>query len=519
MRTQSLATGIRARLGALHRAMCEGLLEREEPARVLLLAALAGEHALLTGPPGTAKSELSRRLRDCLSEGRYFERLLTRFSVPEELFGPLSIKSLERDEYLRLVDGYLPTAAVAFLDEIFNANSAILNALLTLLNEREFDNGTRRIATPLVSVVAATNQVPDAPELAALHDRFLFRCQVMPVSKERFRALLAPATVRAAVEDDARLTPVETGAIRDGAERVSLPPAVQGIVEAMREGLAGKGIYVSDRRWRKVARILRVAALADERDEVAPTDCWLMLHCLWDRPEQIEVVEGLLRAALDTALVDEPRRYEAMTAAFEAEIEKERASVEHACDAEGRPLYRDEQGRETIEPYRERHMDDGSGSLLYRPPPGMPAAVTVGRERFTMGELWELHFQHEPDGLMWLETWVRGPAAPVIARELREGVMVPAKLPVDHLAARRRQLGELRGEIDGFRRGIAAASGDPSVASFWLSEVRRAALRDRLATAEQALAALDARILSLDAIVQAMEDRASGGTREAAPGT
>jgi MoxR-like ATPase len=117
-----------------------GLLERETEVRLLLLAALCGEHLLLLGPPGTAKSELSRRLSK-LTGGKYFERLLTRFSVPEELFGPLSMRGLENDLYVRQLEGYLPTAEVAFIDEIFKANSAILNALLTLLNERLFDNG------------------------------------------------------------------------------------------------------------------------------------------------------------------------------------------------------------------------------------------------------------------------------------------------------------------------------------------------------------------------------------------
>jgi MoxR-like ATPase len=274
------------------------LLERDVPVRLLLLGALAGEHVLLMGPPGTAKSELARRLHRAFSGARYFERLLTRFSVPEELFGPLSLKALEHDRYERLTDGFLPTAQVAFLDEVFKANSAILNALLTLLNEREFDNGSGRVKVPLISVVGATNEVPDDEALHAFYDRFLLRVPVGPVNDKSFTALLAlPADLSHAQQRQAEpITQPMCLQLQQRANAVALPSSVTALLVQARAWCATHAVTVSDRRWRKVVALLKVQAASRAQDAIDPWDLWLLPFVLAATPEQGEpMAEWFLR--------------------------------------------------------------------------------------------------------------------------------------------------------------------------------------------------------------------------------
>eukprot|EP00197_Chlamydomonas_leiostraca_P013593 CAMPEP_0202859036 /NCGR_PEP_ID=MMETSP1391-20130828/1322_1 /ASSEMBLY_ACC=CAM_ASM_000867 /TAXON_ID=1034604 /ORGANISM="Chlamydomonas leiostraca, Strain SAG 11-49" /LENGTH=563 /DNA_ID=CAMNT_0049538035 /DNA_START=223 /DNA_END=1914 /DNA_ORIENTATION=+ len=312
---------LRSRVLASITKVSKGLLERETEVRLLLLAALCGEHLLLLGPPGTAKSELSRRL-NALVGGTYFERLLTRFSVPEELFGPLSMRGLENDEYVRQTDGYLPTAEVAFIDEIFKANSAILNALLTLLNERLFDNGNQRLGVPLLTLVGASNELPESEELDALYDRFLIRRSVARVSNANAGTLARLAAGRHQASGGLRVDVGSSAAsvmssdgvssvdepeaarltlddFKEQANRayasVDVPDSVIDLLVELRNWLQDKSeppVYVSDRRFMKAVQYLQVVAHGDGREEVNEYDCLLLEHVFGSRPDDAHKVRA-----------------------------------------------------------------------------------------------------------------------------------------------------------------------------------------------------------------------------------
>jgi MoxR-like ATPase len=279
-----------------------GLVERDTEMRLLLLSLLCGENLLLLGKPGTAKSEIGRRLGSLL-RGVFFERLLTRFSVPEELFGPLSLRSLETGEYRRQTEGYLPTATVAFIDEVFKANSAVLNSLLTLLNERSFDNGAHREQAPLLCLIAASNELPESEELDALYDRFLLRRCVQQVSGEGLLQLLSTARPGAQPATDAAFDR-ELESLFDAehlrrlrAEAHStthVPDDVLHILRDVRAWLQLGGHYTSDRRMTRAVRMLQVAAHASGRQRVIPQDCLLLEHVLWSHPDQAASIRAWL---------------------------------------------------------------------------------------------------------------------------------------------------------------------------------------------------------------------------------
>jgi MoxR-like ATPase len=325
-------------LKALLEVLEHGLVERRQGVRLCLLAALAGEHSLLIGPPGTAKSELARRLHTVFRDARYFERLLTRFTVPEELFGPLSILALEEDRYERHTDGFLPTASIAFIDEVFKANSAILNALLTLLNEREFDNGAGRMRCPLISVLGATNHVPEDEVADAFFDRFLLRLPVAAVSAEGFATLLTVDNAHAWTPPavDQMLDATDLALLVEDAARVTLPAELLALLAELRQHFAAQALVVSDRRWVKIVGLLRVAAASEGRSSVA---LWDLLLLPWltapDAARQAQVADWLT-ARLGVREAFSPARLTRVVEAFERQLDTELQANDLDYDASGR---------------------------------------------------------------------------------------------------------------------------------------------------------------------------------------
>jgi MoxR-like ATPase len=300
-----------SRLAQLARALQGRFLGKDEVIRLLIIASIAGEHAVLIGPPGTAKSALIRSFARMLHAG-YFEYLLTRFTEPNEIFGPVDIRAFREGRYERRTEGMLPEAEIVFLDEVFKSNSAILNALLTLLNERRYTSGGHVIRCPLLSAFGASNEVPGDETLTAIYDRFILRIRNDNLDAYHFQDLLqkglehevmqmADAPVQALVTAR-ELAELQRGLLQRTRFSEEFFSQYKGIVFQIR----AEGVSLSDRRVVKLLKLFAASAYLDGRAQPDAGDLFVLKH-VWNNEDQAQILEAIVTPVLEAHYREHPQ--------------------------------------------------------------------------------------------------------------------------------------------------------------------------------------------------------------------
>jgi MoxR-like ATPase len=301
--------------------MSKGLFEKEHILMMALLCAVAGESIFILGPPGTAKSLVSRRLKMGFKDAKSFEYLMSRFSTPDELFGPVSISKLKNeDKYERLVDGYLPDADIVFLDEIWKAGPAIQNTLLTAINEHIYQNGSVSLKLPMKVLIASSNELPNEDEgLEALWDRFIVRIVSNCISNEKtfYKMIQDNSNQEIIVPERLLLTEQLIREWRNDIMTINIPAEVfswttnireQLQLEQQKEGVNKMDFYISDRRWKKVFNLMRASAFLNNRHSLQITDMVLLIYCLWNKVESIPRIIDIVLSSFTMSITQEKER-------------------------------------------------------------------------------------------------------------------------------------------------------------------------------------------------------------------
>lgn len=285
---------------------------KDEVIDLLGIGLLARENVFLLGPPGTAKSALVRTLSSHISGGKNFDYLLTRFTEPNEIFGPLDIRKLKEGELATNTEGMLPEAFLVFLDEIFNANSAILNSLLTALNEKIYRRGKETVNLPALMFVGASNLLPEEETLAALLDRFLIRLKVDNVNPDLLENVLSAGWKLETQQQtfNSQITPDELVTLQKKTKSIDLSSVIKPYIHLI-HSFRNTGILISDRRAVKMQNLIAASAIMCNREQAILSDLWVLKY-VWDTEEQIDVLQSMI----NTVIEEEENKAQAHPQAF-----------------------------------------------------------------------------------------------------------------------------------------------------------------------------------------------------------
>lgn len=328
--------------------------EREAEVEAILIALLSRQHVLLVGPSGTAKSALAIEFAKMIQGTHYFQWLLTKFSTPEELFGPLSLKDLEQGVYKRNTETKMPQANLVFLDEIFKANSAILNSLLTIINERIFYNDGSPVNVPLMSVIGASNEYPEEGEgLEALFDRFLLRFEVEYIAEDsNFISMMKNAGQHVQMPT---ITMEDLKHFQSLTDMVVVPDEVYTAISKIRKELRDEGIRPSDRLFKQSVSILQARALIRNRNVVWVEDIVILENAVWETVDQKDTVSFIVRRhaqdtviqKLDSIQIEVKEVYYAIKRDNSVEAGMEATQKMKILEADLNKLKASQQGRDT----------------------------------------------------------------------------------------------------------------------------------------------------------------------------
>lgn len=289
-------TSVQTRFAALRGNLAATFRERESAIECITLAALAGNHALLVGPPGTAKSALFFGFLASFTNARTFQRVLTKFGTEDDVFGPVKLSALKNDILERNLTGRLASVECAFMDEVFKGSDSVLNTLLEAMNERRYQGQ----AIPLRMMVGASNELPEEDVLAAMYDRFLLRDVVSYIESDSVWMDLVSTPPK--YTPKVFITVEEWDAARAAVAALPLPRRVVEQMLRVKNELKQAGIIVSDRRWIAMTNVLRAAAWIDGCAQVEIDHLEVLKYGLWSKPEERERVTAVL-ASIDAGPV------------------------------------------------------------------------------------------------------------------------------------------------------------------------------------------------------------------------